>query len=331
MLKYTLKRILWMIPVMLGVIVVVFSIAYFSPGDPVLNILGSGNYTPESYAAKAAQLGLDKGYWEQLGTYIWNLVTKADLGRSYLSNIPVSDELANRIPVTVRLSLLGIVVMMCIGLPFGIISALKQYGPIDFLVTSLSLVMAAMPNFVLALLCALFFGVILRWLPVTGISTWRHWIMPIFCAAGGGIAVFTRMTRTTMLEVIRQDYIRTARAKGLKEGAVVRKHALKNCMIPLTTLIGAFIATIFSGSIIVETIFNIPGMGTYLLLGIIGRDYPIITGSIFVISLLVCTVNLFVDIIYTFIDPRIKAQFITSQKKAELVSKLTQTKGVESK
>jgi peptide/nickel transport system permease protein len=129
-----------------------------------------------------------------------------------------------------------------------------------------------------------------------------------------------------MLEVIRQDYIRTARAKGLKEGVVIRKHALKNCMIPITTLTGAFIATIFSGSIIVETIFNIPGMGTYLLLGIMGRDYPIITGSIFIISLLVCTVNLFVDIIYTFIDPRIKAQFISPKKKAELVNMLTQAK-----
>ncbi|MCL2166144.1 MAG: ABC transporter permease, partial [Clostridiales bacterium] len=142
-------------------------------------------------------------------------------------------------------------------------------------------------------------------------------------------AVFTRMTRTTMLDVVRQDYIRTARAKGLRENVVIRKHALKNCMIPLTTLTGAFIATIFSGSIIVETIFNIPGMGTYLLLGIIGRDYPIITGSIFVISLLVCTVNLFVDILYTLIDPRIKVQFISPKKKAQLADKLAKTEGVE--
>jgi peptide/nickel transport system permease protein len=214
--------------------------------------------------------------------------------------------------------------MMSVGLPCGIMSALRQYKFTDLTLTSLSLVMAAMPSFVLALLCALGFGVILRWFPVTGLGTWKHWIMPVFCTAGGGIAVFTRLTRTTMLEVIRQDYIRTARAKGLRETDVITKHALKNCMIPLTTLIGAFIATIFSGSIIVETIFNIPGMGTYLLIGIIGRDYPIITGSIFVISLLVCTVNLLVDVVYTFIDPRIKAQFITSKKKAKMISKLTE-------
>ena len=328
MAKYIIKRVLWMIPVLLGVIVIVFSITYFSPGDPVMLIIGSNNYTPEAYAAKAAQLGLDKGYWEQLFTYIWNLVTKLDLGRSYLNSIPVSQELAGRIMVSVRLNLLGILLMMAIGLPCGMISALKQYSALDMGLTSLSLIMAAMPAFVLALLCALFFGVILRWLPVTGLTTWKHWILPVFCSAGGGIAVYTRMTRTTMLEVIRQDYIRTARAKGLKEGVVVRRHALKNCLIPLTTVVGAFVATIFSGSIIVETIFNIRGMGLYLVSGITGRDYPIVNGTVFVISLLVCTVNLCVDIAYSFIDPRIKAQFISPKKKAKLVNELVQAQEV---
>ena len=313
-----------MIPVMLGVITIVFTITYFSPGDPVMIILGTNNYSPENYAAKAAQLGLDKGYWAQLGSYIWNLVTKFDLGKSYLTSFPVSLELSNRIPITMRLSLMGIGLMMLIGLPCGIFSALKQYSVVDVCLTSLSLVMAAMPNYVLALLCALFFGVILKWLPFTGLATWKHWILPVFCSAGGGIAVYTRMTRTTMLDVIRQDYIRTARAKGLKESVVVRRHALKNCLIPLTTVVGAFIATIFSGSIIVETIFNIPGMGLYLLSGITGRDYPIINGTIFVISLLVCTVNLCVDIAYTFIDPRIKAQFTSPKTKQKAVRALLQ-------
>ena len=322
MLKYILKRALWMVPVMLGVILIVFTVTYFSPGDPVLISLGANNYTPENYAAKAAQMGLDKGYWEQLFTYIFNLVARLDMGRSYLTSVPVSTELANRIPVTVRLSLLGILLMMAIGLPSGMISALKQYSAIDMGLTSFSLIMAAMPSFVLALLSALLFGVILRWLPITGVATWKHWILPVFCSAGGGVAVYTRMTRTTMLEVIRQDYIRTARDKGLKESVVVRKHALKNCLIPLTTVIGAFIATIFSGSIIVETIFNIPGMGLYLVAGITGRDYPIINGTVFIISLLVCTVNLLVDIAYSFIDPRIKAQFITPKKKEKMLREI---------
>ncbi|MCL1806043.1 MAG: ABC transporter permease [Clostridiales bacterium] len=328
MAKYIIKRILWMIPVMLGVIIIVFTITYFSPGDPVMLIIGSNNFTQEAYDAKAAQLGLDKGYWEQLFTYIWNLVTKLDMSRSYLSSIPVAQELASRISVSVRLNLLGILMMMAVGLPCGMISALKQYSALDMGLTSISLIMAAMPSFVLALLCALLFGVILRWLPITGLATWKHWILPIFCSAGGGIAVYTRMTRTTMLEVIRQDYIRTARAKGLKEGVVVRRHALKNCLIPLTTVVGAFVATVFSGSIIVETIFNIRGMGLYLVAGITGRDYPIVNGTVFIISLLVCTVNLCVDIAYSFIDPRIKAQFVSPKKKAKLVNELMQAQEV---
>jgi len=326
--KYIIKRILWMIPVMLGVIFIVFTITYLSPGDPVLLIIGATNYTPESYAAKAAQLGLDKGYWEQLFTYLFNLITKLDMGKSYLTSIPVAQELASRITVSMRLNFLGILLMMAVGLPCGMISALKQYSALDMGLTSISLIMAAMPSFVLALLCALLFGVILKWLPITGLTTWKHWILPIFCSAGGGIAVYTRMTRTTMLEVIRQDYIRTARAKGLKEGVVVRRHALKNCLIPLTTVVGAFVATIFSGSIIVETIFNIRGMGLYLVGGITGRDYPIVNGTVFIISLLVCTVNLCVDIAYSFIDPRIKAQFISPKKKAKLVSELVQAQEV---
>jgi peptide/nickel transport system permease protein len=313
---------------MLGVIVIVFTITYLSPGDPVLLIIGATNYTPESYAAKAAQLGLDKGYWEQLFTYLFNLVTKLDMGKSYLTSIPVAQELASRITVSMRLNFLGILLMMAVGLPCGMISALKQYSALDMGLTSMSLIMAAMPSFVLALLCALVFGVILKWLPITGLTTWKHWVLPIFCSAGGGIAVYTRMTRTTMLEVIRQDYIRTARAKGLKEGVVVRRHALKNCLIPLTTVVGAFVATIFSGSIIVETIFNIRGMGLYLVGGITGRDYPIVNGTVFIISLLVCTVNLCVDIAYSFIDPRIKAQFVSPKKKAKLVNELIQAQEV---
>ena len=329
MVKYILKRALWMIPVMLGVITIVFTITYLSPGDPVMLILGANNYTPEAYALKSAEFGLDKPFWVQLGTYIWNLVTKLEMSKSYLTSVPVASELARRIPITMRLNIMGMLLMMAIGLPCGMLSALKQYSVVDMGLTSMSLIMAAMPSFVLALLSALLFGVILRWLPITGLDTWKNWILPVFCSAGGGIAVYTRMTRTTMLEVIRQDYIRTARAEGLKEGVVVRRHALKNCLIPLTTVIGAFIATIFSGSIIVETIFNIPGMGLYLVSGITGRDYPVINGTVFVISLLVCTVNLCVDIAYSFIDPRIKAQFISPKKRTQIVRELVQSQSEE--
>jgi peptide/nickel transport system permease protein len=313
-----------MIPVMLCVVIIVFTISYLSPGDPVMISLGAQNYSPEAYARKAAAMGLDKGYFAQLTTYIWNLVTRLDLGKSYLTSIPISTELAMRIPITFRLSLMSIMLMIIVGLPLGMLSALKQYSVLDTTLTSFSLVMAAIPSFVLAILLALLFGIILRWLPITGLDSWRSYILPVTCSSSGGIAVYMRMTRTTMLEVIRQDYIRTARAKGLKESVVVRRHALKNCLIPLTTVIGAFIATVFSGSIISETIFNIPGMGLYLMAGILGRDYPIVNGTVFVISMLVCSVNLIVDIVYAFIDPRIKAQFTSPKKKQRMVSEILQ-------
>lgn len=330
MAKYVIKRALWMIPVLLCVVTVVFSITYFTPGDPVMVMLGSNNYSPEAYAKLAADHGLDKSYFGQLTSYIWGLVSRLDFGKSFLTNIPVADELSTRVSVSFRLSLMGILIMVFVGLPLGMISALKQYSALDVTLTSLSLILAAMPAFVIAILSALLFGVILRWLPITGLTNWKNYILPLLSTSGGGIAVYMRMTRTTMLEVIRQDYIRTARAKGLKEGIVIRRHALKNCLIPLITVIGAFIATVFSGSIIVETIFNITGMGLYLMGGLLGRDYPIINGSVVVVCLLVCTVNLVVDIAYAFIDPRIKAQFTSPKEKAKVLNDLAQVRKEES-
>ena len=313
-----------MIPVMIGVIVIVFTITYFTPGDPVINILGSG-YTPEKYAAKQAELGLDKPYLIQLVTYIWNAFTKFDLGISFNSNIPISHELANRIPISFKLSLAGLALMVVVGLPLGILSALKQYSILDTALTSVALIFAAIPSYVLALLCAVIFGVVLRWLPLSGLNTWKAWLMPVGSTAFGGVAVFMRMSRTTMLEVIRQDYIRTARSKGLKESLVIRRHALKNCMIPLITVLGAFVATLLSGSIIVETIFAIPGVGMYMMSGIIARDYPVINGTVLIIALFVCCVTLIVDIAYGFIDPRVKAHFISPKKKAKAIQKVLET------
>jgi peptide/nickel transport system permease protein len=325
LVKYVIKSALWMIPVMLCVIILVFTITYLTPGDPVMLILGANNYTPEAYAKKAAELGLDKSYFGQISTYLWNLVTKLDLGKSFLSNVPVTQDLAFRIPVTFRLSLMGIALMIAVGLPLGMISALKQYSVLDASLTSVSLILAAMPAFVIAILSCLFFGVILKWLPITGLESPKSYILPVVSSAGGGVAVYMRMTRATMLEVIRQDYIRTARAKGLKEGIVIRRHALINCLIPLITVVGAFIATVFSGSIIAETIFNISGMGMYMMGGLLARDYPVINGSVFIVCLLVCTVNLCVDIAYSFIDPRIKAQFTSPKKRKKLVTEILQT------
>ncbi len=299
---------------MLGVLIIVFTITYLTPGDPVITILGSG-YTPERYAAKAAEMGLDKGYFGQLFTYIWNIITKFDFGKSYNSNIPVVREFATRYPVSVSLGFICCILMMLIGLPLGIMSAVKQYSVLDYTLTSIALILAAIPGFVLSILALVYFAVKLRWFPTTGLGSFKHWVLPVATNTLPGVAGFMRMTRTTMLEVIRQDYIRTARAKGLKEGVILRKHALKNCLIPLVTIFGGVIAHTTGGSIIVETIFNIKGMGTYLLSGILARDYPIINGCVLLIAFIVCIMYLLVDLAYALIDPRIRSQYEKKRKK----------------
>jgi peptide/nickel transport system permease protein len=271
-------------------------------------MLGPG-YTPERYAQKAAELGLDQGYFVRLGKYIWNAFTRFDLGKSFLSNLSISKEIAARFPVTLGIGLLTIALMVAAGMPLGIFSAIRQYGAVDAALTVAALVMNAIPAFVFALLALILFGVALRWLPTNGLDSWKSWILPVVTSALPGIAVVMRMSRTTMLEVIRQDYIRTARSKGLKESAIIRKHALKNCLIPLITVTGGFMTSVLAGSIIVETIFGISGLGMYLMGGIIGRDYPVINGAVLLISLIVCVLNLIVDLLYAMIDPRIKAQY----------------------
>ena len=303
-----------MIPVLLGVLIIVYTITYLTPGDPIMTILGKG-YTPEKYAIKAQELGLDKGYFGQLFSYIWNIITRFDFGKSFMTNIPVATELTARIVVTAKIALLSIIVTVAIGLPCGIIASTKQYSALDYSFTSLALVCSAIPSFVIAPLCLVIFGVKLRWLPLSGLNTWQSYILPVFVNSLSGIALITRMTRTSMLETIRQDYIRTARAKGLKQGAVVRKHAMKNAMIPVITVIGSWLAMLMGGALIVEMIFSIPGLGTYLYTGIMNRDYPIINGSVVFTAFIVCVMSIVVDILYALVDPRIRSQFSGGSKK----------------
>ena len=311
---------------MLGVLIIVYTITYFTPGDPVKTILGTG-YTEEKYIAKSQEYGLDKGYFGQIGGYIWNLVTKLSMGKSFMTNIPVTQELAKRIPVTFKIAFICIAVILAIGLPLGILSATRQYSILDTGLTSFAMILTAIPSFVLALLALIVFGVKLKWLPISGLNTWKSWILPVFTNSLGGTAVIMRMTRTSMLEVIRQDYIRTARSKGLKEGVIIRRHAMKNCMIPVTTVAGSFLAFLMSGAIILETIYSIPGLGMYLMSGITSRDYPVINGTVILIAFIICGMNLIVDIIYALIDPRIKSQYVSPKKKARALEKLVESTG----
>ena len=314
MARYILKRILWMIPVMLGVLIIVFTISYLTPGDPVITILGSG-YTPEKYAAKAAELNLDKGYLGQLGSYIWGIVSRFDFGKSFYSNLSISAEFGRRFPITAALGILGVLIMVVLGLPLGSLSAVKQYSALDYTFTVIALILAAMPGFVLAILGLVLFGVKLRWLPITGLDTPKSWILPLATNAMPCVAMLMRQTRTNMLEVIRQDYIRAARSKGLSERTILWKHALKNCLIPIITVTGGMVAMVMAGSIITENIFNIKGMGTYMYGAIMQRDYPIVNGCVLLIAFIVCCVNLIVDICYALIDPRIRARYASTGRK----------------
>lgn len=312
MIRYIGKRLLWMIPVILGVLIIVFTISYFTPGDPAAALLGTG-YTQDEYDALVHEMGLDQPFFVQLWNYINDLL-HGDMGRSYTSRLNVADEMGRRYPTTIKLGLLSVVVTVALGVPLGIVSATKQYSIADYTLTTLALIIAAIPGYVLALFAQLGFSVKLGWLPLSGTDTWQAWILPVASSSLSFVAGIMRMTRTSMLEVIRADYIRTARSKGLEEKVITRKHALPNALIPIVTIVGMQLSGIVAGSIIVETIFNINGMGTYVMAGINGRDYPVINSCVFVLSLVICCMNLIVDIVYAFIDPRIKAQYVSAKR-----------------
>lgn len=319
MAKYILKRILIMIPVLLGVLLIVFTLNQMTPGDPVVNLLDT-NYTQEQYDAKKAELGLDKPFLTQFFIYVKNIVTKFDLGTSYQTRRSVTQEILERFPTTIKLGVLGICVTVIIGIPFGIISATKQYSPLDYGVTVGSLFFASMPNFWMAMMMIIIFALNLKWLPASGTTSWKNWIMPVLAQGLGPVAMVTRMTRSSMLEVVRQDYIRTARAKGMTEAAIIRKHALKNALIPVVTVVGMQLSTIVAGSVVLESIFSIPGIGMLMMTAINNRNYPEIQGCVVFLSISICVMNLIVDILYAFIDPRIMAQYTTGKRRKKVAA-----------
>lgn len=314
MIKYILKRLLWIIPTILGVLLIIFTINDLMPSDPAMNALGS-NYTEELYQQKREEMGLNRPFLVRYGEYVFNFVTKLDMGTSYSTLRPVRTVIGERLGVSLLLGLYGSLITIIFGIIIGILSAVKQYSVLDYITTVLATFFAAMPNFWLALMGILIFSQNLHWLPAAGLTSWKHWIMPVICVGIGPIALVVRMTRTSMLDVIRQDYIRTARAKGVKERTVIYKHALRNALIPVITVVGMQLSVIFGGSIIVETIYSIPGMGMLLLNAINSRDYPLIQGCVLVMSLAVCVINLLVDLAYAVADPRIKAQYTGGGKK----------------
>ena len=254
-------------------------------------------------------LGLNDGFWERYLNYMKDIVLYGDLGISYVTREPVLSEVMERFPITLRLASSGVLVALLIGVPCGIIAATKQYSVFDHIATVLSLLGNAMPAFWMGILLILVFSVQLGWLPSSGYSSVEYMILPALTLGTSSAAVIMRMTRSSMLEVIRQDYIRTARSKGQKESIVIYFHALKNALIPVITAVGLQFGMLLGGSILTETIFSIPGIGKLMVDSIKTRNYPVVQGGVLILAAVFSFVNLGIDLLYAYVDPRIKSQY----------------------
>lgn len=311
MLKYVIRRIMLMIPVILGVSFIVFFIMSFTPGDPARLILGE-SATFEDIANLREEMGLNDNFFLRYIRYIKNAVFSFDFGNSYSTKQPVTIELFERFPSTLKLAFGSTLLMVLIGVPVGIISAVKQYTLIDKISLISALLLTSMPAFWLGLMLILLFSLRLGWLPATGVDTLVHFILPCVTLAAAMMASLIRMTRSNMLEVIRQDYIRTARAKGAKEMSVIYKHALRNALLPVITIIGLNFGGLLGGTMIIESVFAMPGLGTLTINAIRMKDTPTVMSSILFVAIFAGIINLIVDILYVYVDPRIKSQYSKS-------------------
>lgn len=306
--KYIFKRLLMMIPVLLGVMLTIFVITYFTPGDPASRRLGD-TATPEQILALRIEMGLEDDFITQFYRFVTNAL-RLNFGYSLVTDRPVFTEIWARFPNTIQLAAMGVVLGLLIGIPLGIISATRQYTIFDSGATFVGLLGASIPNFWLGMmLIILFSSPGLGWLPASGVGTPQQWILPVFTVATGSAATIMRMTRSSMLENVRQDYIRTARAKGQTERVVIFRHALRNALIPIVTVAGLQFGFMLGGAVLTETIFTIPGLGAFMVGAINQMDSTVIHGGVLLIALVFSFVNLGVDLLYAFIDPRIKSQY----------------------
>ena len=328
---YVIKRLLQIIPVILGVTLIAFALIHLAPGDPVRTMLGQ-HATQQEIDEINTKYGLDKPLYVQY--FIWlGGVLQGDLGRSILTHDQVTTEIASRFPNTIELAIAAMIFAILIGVVAGIISATKQYSVADYSVMGIALFGISMPVFWLGIMLMMIFGVFLGWLPIGGridlllpfnritgflvvdsiitangaalVSVLRHLILPAIALGTIPMAIIARTTRSSMLEILRQDFIRTERAKGLSEGKVIYKHAIRNAMVPVVTVIGLNFGLLLSGAILTETVFSWPGVGRLVVDAVYARDYPLVIGCILVFALVFVIVNLITDLLYTYIDPRI--------------------------
>lgn len=306
--RYIFRRILMLIPVIFGVMTIVFILSEINPGDPVSTMLGI-DASEEAKELLTKELGLDQPLFVRYVNYLVDFVTKGDLGISYTTQQPVMEEILARYPKTIILAAFSVILSLIIGIPAGVISALKQYSATDNIIISLSLIFASVPQFWLALMMIIVFSVKLHWFPTSGITQISGWVLPIIACGLGSAAGNARMTRSSMLEVIRQDYVRTARAKGQNESIVIWRHAFKNALFPIITSVGAQIGSALGGSVTIEMVFAIPGLGKYLVEAVGNHNTPAVLGGVLFLAIIFSVVNLIVDIAYAYIDPRIKAKY----------------------
>lgn len=322
MLQYIFKRLILMAPLLIGITLICFAVMHLAPGSPTdLQTQMNPRVSAEAKERLRTMYELDKPLHQQYWSWVKKLAV-LDLGKSFSSDHrPVTDKILERLPITILLNILSMLLILLIAIPIGILSAVHQDSPFDKITSVFVFVGFAIPTFWLALLLMIFFGVNLSWLPISGIRSlnyeylpagaafWdliKHLILPVLLSAFGGLAGLSRYMRSNMLEVIRQDYIMTARAKGLSERVVIYKHALRNALLPVITILGLSIPGLIGGSVIFETIFAIPGMGQLFYMSVMARDYPVVMGILFIGAALTLLGNLIADVSYAVADPRIR-------------------------
>ncbi|OMF61461.1 peptide ABC transporter permease [Paenibacillus sp. FSL R5-0490] len=304
MFIFLLRRLVQIVPVLLGVTLMVFLIMQMVPGDPAVLVAGEGA-TDEQVDAIRHDLGLDQPLALQYLSYVGDVV-KGDFGESIRTSRPVLDEILVRLPITLELAFWSIVITVVLGVLIGIIAATKQNSFTDVGLMMVALLGVSLPNFWLGLMLIIYFSVGLQWFPVAGWGTFSHIILPAITLGTGGAAIVARMTRASMLEVIRQDYIRTAKAKGVRQRLIIYKHALKNALIPVITVVGLQFGALLGGTVLTESVFAINGVGRLIIDAIRMRDLPLVQGSILFVSVLFVIVNLLVDLSYRFLNKRVE-------------------------
>lgn len=308
MYKFILKRLLMVIPLLLGVVIIVFSIVNMIPGDPGRIILGA---SAEQSAVDQLnhELGYDQPFVVRLLNYIKGVVTRFEFGNSYTSSKSVVREIAANFRYTFKFTVMGTLLYVLLGIPLGVMSAVKQYSAGDNIVRIMAMFIASFPGFWMGMLGVLFFSLKLDWLPSNGVETWRHYILPVAVFGITQSAGLLRLTRTTMLEAIRQDYVRTARAKGASERTVIWRHAFRNAMLPLIMTVGVSFGSMLGGTVLLESIFSMPGLGSLALTAIRSKDIPLVMATTIFLASIFCLMVLLVDIVSAFADPRVRAKY----------------------